>query len=281
MYLPSPIRCTATPTTQSWSPGQASRLWRLRPKPQVSRVRLHRSPRADRAVAPAGGHDALDPFVAMGFAAARTTTVRLIPNVVVLPYRNPFVVAKSGATLDLLSEGRFTLAVGVGYLKREFAALGVEFDERATVFEESLEVIRGIWTTDDFSYDGTHFSANGITAHPRPVTDRPTHLDRWQHLGGAQAGDHVRRRMVPVPRTRRACQDGEHRGHGFGSPCRGCRRSAPPLRCAGRDWSRLDVTFTNTDGGIRVTTASTPMPTCRAWKACRSWGDVGAGRAAR
>ena len=79
----------------------------------------------------AGGHDALDPFVAMGFAAARTTTVRLIPNVVVLPYRNPFVVAKSGATLDLLSEGRFTLAVGVGYLKREFAALGVEFDERS------------------------------------------------------------------------------------------------------------------------------------------------------
>ena len=78
-----------------------------------------------------GGHDAVDPFVAMGFAAARTTTLRLIPNVVVLPYRNPFVVAKSGATLDLLSGGRFTLAVGVGYLKREFAALGVDFEERA------------------------------------------------------------------------------------------------------------------------------------------------------
>ena len=62
----------------------------------------------------AGGHDALDPFVAMAFAAARTTTLRLIPNIVVLPYRNPFVVAKAGATLDLLSEGRFTLAVGAG-----------------------------------------------------------------------------------------------------------------------------------------------------------------------
>ena len=48
-----------------------------------------------------GGHDALDPFVAMGFAAAGTTTLRLIPNVVVLPYRNPFVVAKAGATLDV------------------------------------------------------------------------------------------------------------------------------------------------------------------------------------
>src|ERR1700744_6612240 len=71
----------------------------------------------------AGGHDALDPFVALGLAAAPTPPLRLIPNIVVLPYRNPFVVAKSGATLDLLSGGRFTLAVGVGYLKREFAAL--------------------------------------------------------------------------------------------------------------------------------------------------------------
>src|ERR1700759_1128096 len=89
-----------------------------------------------------GGHDAVDPFVAMGYAAARTSTLRLIPNVVVLPYRNPFVVAKSGATLDLLSEGRFTLAVGVGYLKREFAALGVDFEERAKLFEEALEGIK-------------------------------------------------------------------------------------------------------------------------------------------
>src|ERR1700751_4314189 len=115
----------------------------------------------------AGGHDALDPFVAMGFAAARTTTLRLIPNIVVLPYRNPFVVAKAGATLDLLSGGRFTLAIGVGYLKREFAALGVGYDDRAELFEESLQVIRAIWTSDDITFEGKHFSARGIPAHPR------------------------------------------------------------------------------------------------------------------
>ncbi len=101
----------------------------------------------------AGGHDAVDPFVALGFAAATTTTLRLIPNIVVLPYRNPFVVAKSGATLDLLSGGRFTLAVGIGYLKREFAALGVSYDERAELFEEALQVIRAIWTDDDISFE--------------------------------------------------------------------------------------------------------------------------------
>src|ERR1700728_4903840 len=117
----------------------------------------------------AGGHDALDPFVAMGYAAARTSTLRLIPNIVVLPYRNPFVVAKSGATLDLLSGGRFTLAVGVGYLKREFAALGGSYDERAELFDEALDAIRAIWTSDDITFEGAHFSAHGITEHPRQV----------------------------------------------------------------------------------------------------------------
>ena len=104
---------------------------------RVSRLRVHRPSGPTQRWLESGGHDAVDPFVAMGFAAARTTTLRLIPNIVVLPYRNPFVVAKSGATLDLLSDGRFTLAVGVGYLKREFAALGVDFDERAAAVRGS------------------------------------------------------------------------------------------------------------------------------------------------
>src|SRR6201990_3325664 len=128
----------------------------------------------------AGGHDALDPFVALGCAAATTSTLRLIPNIVGLPYRNPFVVAKSGATLDLLSGGRFTLAVGVGYLKREFAALGVSYDERALMFEEGLQVIRAIWSSDDTSFEGKHFSARGITAHPRPISN--PHPPIW--IGG-------------------------------------------------------------------------------------------------
>ncbi|CAN5166573.1 LLM class F420-dependent oxidoreductase [soil metagenome] len=118
----------------------------------------------------AGGHDSLDPFVAMGFAAARTSSIRLIPNVVVLPYRNPFVVAKAGATLDLMSDGRFTLAVGLGYMRREFAALGVDFDSRAALFDEALQVIRAVWTGDDLTFEGQNFTAKGITAHPRPVS---------------------------------------------------------------------------------------------------------------
>jgi probable F420-dependent oxidoreductase len=128
----------------------------------------------------AGGHDALDPFVALGFAAGVTSTLRLIPNIVVLPYRNPFVVAKAAATLDMLSDGRFTLAVGAGYLKGEFAALGVDHAERNDLMDEALGVIRAIWTGDDVTVEGRHFSARGITAHPRPVTQ--PHPPIW--IGG-------------------------------------------------------------------------------------------------
>ncbi|HYB82226.1 MAG TPA: LLM class F420-dependent oxidoreductase [Mycobacterium sp.] len=199
----------------------------------------------------AGGHDALDPFVALGFAAARTTTLRLIPNIVVLPYRNPFVVAKSGATLDLLSGGRFTLAVGVGYLKREFSALGVNYDERAELFEEALQVIRAAWTTDDISFEGKHFSARGITAHPRPVSQ--PHPPIW--IGGNTTT--ARRRVArygdgwcPFPAPARLAQtagtatiESEDRlAAGIDDLRRRCDET-------GRDWSAIDITFTNFDGG--------------------------------
>jgi probable F420-dependent oxidoreductase len=197
-----------------------------------------------------GGHDALDPFVAMGFAAARTTTLRLIPNIVVLPYRNPFVVAKSSATLDLISDGRFTLGVGVGYLKREFTALGVDFDERGQLFDEALEVIRGIWTTDDFSYEGRHFTATGITAHPRPAS-RP-HPPIW--IGGNTAA--ARRRVTmhgdgwcPFPAQGMLAQTArtaEMNAETLGDGIDDLRRR---LAAAGRDPSAIDISFSNAEGG--------------------------------
>ncbi len=198
----------------------------------------------------AGGHDALDPFVAMGFAAAHTTTLRLIPNVVVLPYRNPFVVAKAGATLDLLSGGRFTLAVGVGYLKREFAALGVNFDERGALVEEALHVIRAVWTGDDISVEGRHFTAAGITAHPRPTSPPPI----W--IGGNTAA--ARRRVVehgdgwcPFPAAgvlaQTARTDPMDSLETLKAGIDDLRRR---LDEAGRDPATVDVTFSSAVGGV-------------------------------
>ncbi len=116
----------------------------------------------------AGGHDALDPFVALGLVAAVTDRLRLVPNILVLPYRNPFLVAKAAATLDAVSGGRFVLAVATGYQRGEYRALGVDFDERNDLFDEALEVVRGIWAEDDFAYEGRHFTARGQTANPKP-----------------------------------------------------------------------------------------------------------------
>jgi len=116
----------------------------------------------------AGGHDALDPFSALAFVAAVTDRMLLIPNIVVLPYRNPFIVAKSIATIAALSSGRFVLATGSGYLRGEYKALGVDFDERNELFDEAIEVLRGVWDTDDFAYQGRNFLAHGQTANPKP-----------------------------------------------------------------------------------------------------------------
>lgn len=137
----------------------------------------------------AGGHDALDPFVALGFAAAATSRIRLIPNIVVLPYRNPFLVAKAAATLDVLSGGRFTLAVGAGYLKGEFAALGVDHAERNALFDEALVALKAIWSGEEVTITGRHFDARGITSSPRPLS-RP-HPPIWIGGNGARARQRV------------------------------------------------------------------------------------------
>src|SRR5580698_5835404 len=113
-----------------------------------------------------GGHDALDPFVALAYCAAVTERIRLIPNIVVLAYRHPLIVAKMVATLDALSGGRFTLAVAAGYLRGEYKALGIDFEQRNALFDQAVEVMRGVWSDDDFTFEGDGISASGLAVNP-------------------------------------------------------------------------------------------------------------------
>jgi probable F420-dependent oxidoreductase len=126
-----------------------------------------------------GGHEALDPIVALAFVAGLNADIRLLTQLTILPYRNPFLYAKAAATLDRLAGGRLTLGVGAGYLKSEFFALGVDFDERNSLFDESLEVCRLAWSGDRFSYEGMHFSALDVRCLPTPLQ---TSLPVW--IGG-------------------------------------------------------------------------------------------------
>jgi probable F420-dependent oxidoreductase len=116
-----------------------------------------------------GGHQSLDPFVALGAAAAATSRIRLLTHLAVASYRNPFLLAKSAATVDKLSGGRMILGLGTGYHKTEFFALGVNWEERNDLFDEALEVLPRHWAGEAFSYKGRHFDARDVIARPRPV----------------------------------------------------------------------------------------------------------------
>lgn len=118
-----------------------------------------------------GGHHAPDPFVTLAWVAAVTSRLRILTNLTVLPYRNPFLLAKTVATLDRLSGGRMILGVGTGYLKPEYFAMGVDFDERNALFDESVEVMRQTWSGEAVNFDGLHFNAREVSALPRPAQE--------------------------------------------------------------------------------------------------------------
>lgn len=116
-----------------------------------------------------GGHHALDPFVALSFLASATERIKLQTHLLVLPYRNPFLTAKSIASLDVLSGGRVIAGVGAGYLESEFRALGVPFERRNELTDEAIGVMQAVWRGDSVTIEGEGFRADGNTALPRPA----------------------------------------------------------------------------------------------------------------
>ncbi|MDT5137749.1 MAG: hypothetical protein QOD58_2011, partial [Mycobacterium sp.] len=96
-----------------------------------------------------GGHHALDPFVALSFAAAATSEIRLLTNVYIAAYRNPFLGAKAIQSLQVLSGGRLILGTAAGYLKPEFRSLGIDFDTRGALLDEALDVLAQVLTGED------------------------------------------------------------------------------------------------------------------------------------
>lgn len=126
------------------------------------------------------GGEAPDPLVAMAFAAGRTTRLKFGMSVMVLPGRNPVVLAKELATLDRLSNGRLLPAFGLGVADpHEQQAFGVDRAERAALFDESLAVLRACWSGEPVTHHGARFHYDDLRVQPAP---RQAHLDVW--LGG-------------------------------------------------------------------------------------------------
>ena len=117
--------------------------------------------------------------------AAITKRIRIGTYLVLLPLHNAVRVAEDAATIDIISNGRFDLGVGQGYAPGEFAAYGVNRKTRAGRLEEGIEVMRGAWTKDDFSFAGKHYNVKNIRLMPRPV--QSPHPPLWIGAGAPKA----------------------------------------------------------------------------------------------
>jgi probable F420-dependent oxidoreductase len=121
-----------------------------------------------------------EPLTVLGFAAACTSTIRLGTTVLIVPYRNPLVTAKVLSTLDVLSGGRVTAGMGVGWTEDEFKALGVPFQERGALSDEYIAVFKALWTQDEPAFHGKSVHFDHLAFEPKPL--QKPHIPIW--IGG-------------------------------------------------------------------------------------------------
>jgi len=117
-----------------------------------------------------GKGDVLDQLALMTFVAAKTKRLRLVTSVMIVPYRNPVLTAKALATIDVLSKGRVTIGVGVGWMREEFEALGApEFERRGAVTDEYIRIFKTLWTQSPASFAGEFYRFDALHCRPQPV----------------------------------------------------------------------------------------------------------------
>jgi probable F420-dependent oxidoreductase len=112
----------------------------------------------------------VDPLIALSHIAASTTTLRLGTGINIVPQTSPALLAKQVASLDWLSSGRFLFGVGVGWLREEFAAMGVPFERRGARFDDALVAMKKIWSGEVVSHQSEFLSLDGFKSHPLPTT---------------------------------------------------------------------------------------------------------------
>ena len=187
-----------------------------------------------------GGGDCLEQLALLSFIAAHTSTMRLLPSVMVLPHRGPVLAAKMLATIDVLSQGRLIVGCGVGWMREEIEALGVvPYDERGAASDEYIRAFKELWTSDAPTFEGRYVNFSDIGFVPRPV--QKPHPPIW--VGGESP-----------PALRRAARlgdgwypSGNNAGHPIGTASliadsiSSLRRYAEE---AGRDPTDIDIACT-------------------------------------
>lgn len=138
-----------------------------------------------------GGEDSPipDPLIWLAYVAAATSTLRLATGILIVPQRNPVVLAKELATLDRMSGGRLELGVGVGWLAEEFDALGVPFERRGARTDEYVEVMRALWSGEPTSHHGEFVDFTDCVLRPRPSQENvPVHVGGHTEVAARRAG---------------------------------------------------------------------------------------------
>jgi probable F420-dependent oxidoreductase len=130
-----------------------------------------------------------DPLIWLAYVAHATSTLRLGTAILIVPQRNPLILAKELATLDHLSGGRVILGAGVGWLKEEFEALGVPFEGRGHRSEEAIAAMRVLWSQERATYDGTTISFRDCYLRPQPPNGTiPVHVGGHSEVAARRAG---------------------------------------------------------------------------------------------
>jgi probable F420-dependent oxidoreductase len=180
------------------------------------------------------GEDAPFPesLIWLAYVARATSTIRLATGILILPERNPVILAKELATLDYLSSGRVTLGVGIGWLKEEFEAIGVPYAGRGARMEESIAAMRALWGEECATFEGTTVRFTDVYLRPQPRAGTiPIHIGGHTEIAARRAG-RIGDGFFPFGVDR-----GQLRGL-LGS----MRESA---EAAGRDPSSIDVTVSS------------------------------------
>ncbi len=131
-----------------------------------------------------------DPLIWLTWVGAATTTLKLATGILILPQRNPAVLAKEVATLDQLSQGRVILGIGVGWLEEEFDALGVPFEKRGERTDEYMGAMRALWASDDTTFRGEFVDFDSISMNPKPHgATVPLHIGGHSTRAARRAGE--------------------------------------------------------------------------------------------
>jgi probable F420-dependent oxidoreductase len=144
-------------------------LWAGEHVVMVDRSRSRYPYSADGQIAVPAAADWLDPLIGLSFAAAVTERITIATGVLLLPEHNPVLLAKQAASLDVLSGGRLTLGIGVGWSREEFAALGIPFEGRGERAAEYLAAMRVLWRDDVASFAGRHVAFDSVRVNPKPI----------------------------------------------------------------------------------------------------------------